>query len=226
MVPFPASGCWVGWPSVIPKERGTRRQLVGQAELLPIVLSQQLWGALFRERRALIFVDNDAARHAIIEGASPSGPSAVLVDSFWTTEVALGAFSWIERVPSPSNPANSQPFAVRGVVWPGCAVARRGCGSGASLRQAVCSGLRRADAACSDPYKPAIAKEKMGSRAIGLYRFDRCSSFRHRSFLVVAVFDVLSSTLFLDVAVFAVSVYRSLHDLSCSCHLPCPRFVR
>ena len=44
------------------------------------------------------------------------------------------------------------------------------------------------------------------------------SSFRHRSFLVVAVFDVLSSTLFLDVAVFAVSVYPS----SMSCHVSAP----
>ena len=90
-----------------PKERGTRRQLVGQAELLPVVLAQHLWAPLFRERRALIFVDNDAARHAIIKGASPSGPSAILVDAFWTMEAELGAFSWIERVPSPSNPADA-----------------------------------------------------------------------------------------------------------------------
>ena len=74
---------------------------------MPVVLAQQLLGALFRERRALIFVDNDAARHAIIKGASPSGPSAILVDMFWTSEADLGAFSWIERVPSLSNPADA-----------------------------------------------------------------------------------------------------------------------
>ena len=71
------------------------------------MLAQHLWAPLFRERRALIFIDNDAARHAIIKGASPSGPSAILVDAFWSKEAALGAFSWIERVPSQSNPADA-----------------------------------------------------------------------------------------------------------------------
>ena len=88
------------------KEHGTRRQLVGQAELLPVVLSQELWAPWLRGRRALLFVDNDAARHAIIRGASPSGPSAVLVEQFWSAEAELDAFSWIEQVPSPSNPAD------------------------------------------------------------------------------------------------------------------------
>ena len=89
------------------KERGVRRQLVGQAELLPVVLAQELWGDRFRGRRVLIFVDNDAARHALIKGASPSGPSALMVDAFWTREAELEAFSWVERVPSPSNPADA-----------------------------------------------------------------------------------------------------------------------
>ena len=88
------------------KEHGTRRQLVGQAELLPIVLAQELWAQWLRGRRALLFVDNDAARHAIIRGASPSGPSAVLVEHFGDAEAELDSFSWIERVPSPSNPAD------------------------------------------------------------------------------------------------------------------------
>ena len=79
---------------------------MGQAELLPIAMAQELWGKWLRGRRALVFVDNDAARHAIIRGASPSGPSALLVEHFWTAESELGAYSWIERVPSPSNPAD------------------------------------------------------------------------------------------------------------------------
>ena len=69
-------------------------------------MAQELWAEWLRGRRALIFVDNDAARHAIIRGASPSGPSALLVEQFWSAEARLGAFSWIERVPSPSNPAD------------------------------------------------------------------------------------------------------------------------
>ena len=89
------------------QERGARRQLVGQAEILPVVLAQELWGRRFRDRRVLIFIDNDAARHALIRGGSPSGPSALMVDAFWTAEAELGAFSWIERVPSASIPADA-----------------------------------------------------------------------------------------------------------------------
>ena len=88
------------------QERGTRRQLVGQAEILPVVLAQELWGQYLRGRRIIVFVDNDAARHALIRGASPSGPSAVLVSLFWANEARLGSFCWVERVPTQSNPAD------------------------------------------------------------------------------------------------------------------------
>ena len=87
-------------------ERGARRQLVGQAEILPVILAQELWGCFLKERRVIVFVDNDAARHAIIRGASPSDPSAILVSMFWANETSLGSFSWVERVPTQSNPAD------------------------------------------------------------------------------------------------------------------------
>ena len=88
------------------QERGTRRQLVGQAEILPVVLSQELWRLHLCDRRVIVFIDNDAARHAVIRGASPSGPSAVLVSLFWANEALLGSFCWVERVPTQSNPAD------------------------------------------------------------------------------------------------------------------------
>ena len=88
------------------QERGTRRQLVGQAEILPVLLAQELWGQYLKGRRVIVFIDNDAARHAIIRGASPSGPSAVLVGLFWANEARLGSFCWVERVPTHSNPAD------------------------------------------------------------------------------------------------------------------------
>ena len=88
------------------QERGTRRQLVGQAEILPVILAQELWSQFLGDRRVIVFVDNDAARHALIRGASPSGPSAILVSLFWANEASLGSFCWVERVPTQSNPAD------------------------------------------------------------------------------------------------------------------------
>ena len=79
---------------------------MGQAEILPVILAQELWGKYLKERRIIAFVDNDAARHAIIRGASPSGPSAVLVSPFWANEAQLGSFCWVERVPTQSKQAD------------------------------------------------------------------------------------------------------------------------
>ena len=69
-------------------------------------IAQELWGELLFERRVIWFVDNDAARHALIKGGSPSGPSAVLAEAFWDDEDKLGSFSWVERVPTQCNPAD------------------------------------------------------------------------------------------------------------------------
>ena len=96
---------------------------MGQAELLSIVMAQEFWGALLRGRRALVFVGNNAARHAIIRGASQSGPSASLVQHFWAAESELGAYSWFERVPSLSNPADGPSrLCFGGLVAPGARV--------------------------------------------------------------------------------------------------------
>ncbi len=52
------------------------------------------------------FIDNDAARFSLIKGTSPTQDSAWLTGEFWRREAKAQAFSWFERVPSPSNPAD------------------------------------------------------------------------------------------------------------------------
>ena len=65
-----------------------------------------MWGTRWRGRRSILFVDNDAARHALIKGYTSSLASARLVASFWEGEAALASYCWVERVPSPSNIAD------------------------------------------------------------------------------------------------------------------------
>ena len=89
------------------QEDGRRTQLIGQAELLPVLLAQEVWRDRWRDRRVLLFVDNDSARHALIRGTSPAGASAAIVGRFWESEASYGAYTWIERVPSVSNPADA-----------------------------------------------------------------------------------------------------------------------
>ena len=86
---------------------GTKRQVVGQAELLPCVAARVVWAGKFADRKVMHFVDNEAVRFALIKGSSPTADSAWVTGDFWTREAAARSFSWSERVPSPSNPADA-----------------------------------------------------------------------------------------------------------------------
>ena len=87
------------------RARGSK-QLVGQAELLPLVMALDRWPEQLKGARVIIFVDNDAARHAAIKGDSPSPFSAALVAAFWDRVSALEIEPWIARVASPANVAD------------------------------------------------------------------------------------------------------------------------
>ena len=59
------------------------------------------------------YLDNDAAKFALIKGTSPTRNSAWLVQQFWEGESELGTFSWFGRVPSTANCADDPS---RGIV--------------------------------------------------------------------------------------------------------------
>ena len=81
-------------------------QVIGQAELAPLVLAAKLWQNDLQGRHVLFFVDNDSAKDAVVRGYSPSLPSALLVGALWQTMAAAGAAPWFDRVPGPSNIAD------------------------------------------------------------------------------------------------------------------------
>ena len=85
---------------------GTKKQIVGQSELLPCVAARIVWEKRTRNRPTIHFVDNDAARFAMIKGSSPTPDSAWLTGRFWEEEARSGSFTWFERVASPSNPSD------------------------------------------------------------------------------------------------------------------------
>ena len=84
---------------------GEKKQVVGQAELLPSIAARVVWKEKFRGRKALHFVDNEAARNTLIKGSSPNLDNAWLAGDFWRREAEARSFSWFEKVPSPCNPA-------------------------------------------------------------------------------------------------------------------------
>ena len=67
-------------------------------------------------RRSIWWVDNEAARHCLIKGVSGSKSMQRLCRAFYDLEALHPTFSWFERVPSYSNPADAPSrFQVEGI---------------------------------------------------------------------------------------------------------------
>ena len=86
--------------------RTVGEQVISQAELYPIVIAKNHWKHLFMNRRVLIFVDNEAARHGLIKMSSPSDASHKLIQMYYSIEAEFPSYTWMARVPSTSNPAD------------------------------------------------------------------------------------------------------------------------
>ena len=86
---------------------GVKRQIVGQAELIPCVAARILWADRLAGRPVLHFLDNEASKFALIKGSSPTRDSAWIIHRTWELEASLKSWSWFERVPSASNCADA-----------------------------------------------------------------------------------------------------------------------
>jgi len=102
-------GVEVGAP-VVAMWMGARRdktQVIGQAELLPVLLAKTTWPDRFANRANITFIDNDSARFGLIRGYSPILDSSRIINESWLADARLGAASWFSRVPSASNIADA-----------------------------------------------------------------------------------------------------------------------
>ena len=92
-------------------------QVIGQAELLPVLLAAVVWADILRNRYVVFWLDQDAARQGLTKGYSPSEHSAVLIDLASQHLSALQVFPWFARVPSASNPADAPSRLDLPAVW-------------------------------------------------------------------------------------------------------------
>ena len=81
-------------------------QVIGQAELLPVLCALHAWAETLRSRPCLIFIDNDTARHGLMSGYSPVLKSAALISAMLAMLARLGSHAWFARVASASNIAD------------------------------------------------------------------------------------------------------------------------
>jgi len=85
---------------------GQKQQIVGQAEMIPCLVARHVWKDRLKGRAVLNYVDNEAARFALIKGGSPTQDSAWIAAGFRRADSDLRCHSWFERVPSPSSLAD------------------------------------------------------------------------------------------------------------------------
>ena len=80
-----------------------KKQLVGQAEMLPVLVSKICWKKILFKRRVLWFMDNDSARAAYGSCSSRVQDSFNMPCVSARVENMLCAYHWYTRVPSCAN---------------------------------------------------------------------------------------------------------------------------
>ena len=80
-----------------------KKQLIGQAEILPTLLAKLVWPSKFRNRCNLAFIDNDSARFSLVRGFSPVRESSAMVNECRLADAQLSTLSWYARVSTYSN---------------------------------------------------------------------------------------------------------------------------
>ena len=83
-----------------------KQQLVFECELLPYLLSLQLWSALLRSKDMLVCIDNDAARASLAKSFKRKEEGARIVHEGVEMEEKLDVQAFFMRVPTFSNIAD------------------------------------------------------------------------------------------------------------------------
>ena len=81
--------------------------MICQAELAVVPVALALWGESMRDRDALVFIDNNSSKDALIRGVSASGASSRMIKEARLTCARFAIAPWFDRVPSPSNIADA-----------------------------------------------------------------------------------------------------------------------
>jgi hypothetical protein len=98
--------------SVVPHELRERwlsevgSQIIGQVELLPVLLCKSYFHEVMTHRKVVFFIDNESARMGLIKATSSSSCSDKIIRLYYELERSFPSVTWFARVPSFSNPAD------------------------------------------------------------------------------------------------------------------------
>ena len=88
------------------KTRSTQTQVIGQAELFPLIVARLTWKERLANRRVIYFIDNESARIAMIRAYSPVLASLKLIMQCVCWDLDNSSTAWYARVPTACNPAD------------------------------------------------------------------------------------------------------------------------
>jgi len=88
------------------KSHKDQLQVIGQAEILPVLVAKQTWKEELRGKRAIFFIDNESARIALVRAYSPVLASLRILMACLKSDQDLESKSWYARVPTFSNIAD------------------------------------------------------------------------------------------------------------------------
>jgi hypothetical protein len=83
-----------------------KRQVVTEAELLPILISRRIWAKWITNRKINHFVDSNPALFSSLRGTSDVDSCQKIIQACCYEENKLGSWIWFSRVPSLSNCAD------------------------------------------------------------------------------------------------------------------------
>ena len=88
------------------KVKVDQRQVIGQSEILPVLVAKLTWSEKLKDRRVLFFVDNESAKIALIRAYSlvVASLKMVMESAAWDHHNNCG--SWYSRVPTVCNIAD------------------------------------------------------------------------------------------------------------------------
>ena len=101
------------------RSRQDQLQVIGQAELFPLLAARLTWRARLADRRVIYFLDNDSARIAAVRAYSPVLASLKIVMGCTAWDFEHRSSAWYARVPTVCNVADAPSrMTLRGI--PGC----------------------------------------------------------------------------------------------------------
>ena len=82
------------------------KQVIAQAEMLPIALVKKQMAPLLHRARVIYFIDNDGVKEAMVKGTTDSLACKKILRECMVQDSKNHSMSWYARIPSPSNIAD------------------------------------------------------------------------------------------------------------------------